>query len=81
MDNLKFLNNRPFTPGDGALAKLMSAYWVNFIKTGNPNGDGLPAWPKYDTDKQQVKVFDLNTVNETVPGKGGLDFLLSKLDK
>lgn len=29
---------------DYAIAETMSGYWANFIKTGNPNGDGLPSW-------------------------------------
>ncbi len=81
MDNLKFLNNRPFEPADHELAKLMSAYWVNFVKTGNPNGKGLPEWPKYNTDQNLVKVFDEKSATEKLPGKGGLDFLLSKVGK
>ncbi|MDE2493865.1 MAG: carboxylesterase family protein [Alphaproteobacteria bacterium] len=37
--------NRRFTAKDRAISKKVSAYWVNFIKTGNPNGPGLAHWP------------------------------------
>jgi para-nitrobenzyl esterase len=36
---------RHFLPLDRAISRRMSRYWVNFVKTGNPNGPGLPAWP------------------------------------
>ena len=32
-------------PADYALMDTLSGYWVNFIRTGDPNGEGLPAWP------------------------------------
>jgi para-nitrobenzyl esterase len=81
MNNLKFLNNRPFEPVDHALAELMSDYWVNFVKTGNPNGKGLPEWPKYNTTENLVKVFNAKSTTEKLPGKEALDFLLSKAEK
>ena len=35
-----------WTPEDRALSKQMQRYFANFIKTGNPNGRGLPKWPR-----------------------------------
>ncbi len=77
MNNLKFLNNRPFTETDNALAELMSSYWVNFIKTGNPNGSSVPEWPRFDNNKNLVKVFDASSQTREVPNKDKLDFMLS----
>ena len=37
-----------WTKADRQLADRMSSYWVNFVKSGDPNGRGLPRWPKYN---------------------------------
>ena len=44
----------PITPRDQKISKLISAYWVQFAKTGNPNKDGLPEWPLFDPDTARV---------------------------
>jgi para-nitrobenzyl esterase len=43
---------------DTKLADNMSSYWVNFITSGDPNGKGLPEWPRYkDVATSKVMVF------------------------
>ncbi len=36
------------TSADQAVAKRLADYWANFARKGDPNGPGLPAWPRYD---------------------------------
>ena len=37
----------PWRSEDRALSEQMMKYWSNFAKNGDPNGPGLPKWPKY----------------------------------
>ncbi len=38
---------RPWREIDKEMESLISSYWLNFIKTGDPNGKGLPQWNPY----------------------------------
>jgi para-nitrobenzyl esterase len=44
-----------WTTEDYKLSDVVSSHWVNFAKSGNPNGEGLPNWPAYNSaDSFQV---------------------------
>src|SRR5688572_18076843 len=48
------------TSEEKELARIMNTYWTNFAKTGNPNGNGLPIWPVYDTQKEEILDIELD---------------------
>ena len=73
-DNLRFVN-RPWTTGDYELANVMSDYWVNFARTGDPNGNGLPIWDAYNEDTKMIMVLDLKSHGAELPDYGALNFL------
>lgn len=52
---------RHFTAADRALANTVSAYWVNFIKTGDPNGKGLSSWPRLTSSNPRIMRLDVNS--------------------
>jgi para-nitrobenzyl esterase len=79
LNNLKFLN-RPWKPADHLVADQVSAYWVNFIKNGNPNDANLPAWPKYNKHTNQAMVFDNTAMQKQLPDKAELEFMLKLVD-
>ena len=54
-------------PEDRAMSDLMSSYWVNFAKTGDPNGPGLPPWPAFTASSQTVMYFDAKTSARPAP--------------
>ncbi len=47
-DTLDAAPDRPYSAADRQIADRMAGYWVNFVKTGTPNGRGLPHWPAFD---------------------------------
>ena len=55
-DDIMYLNGHFLTqadkyPAEAAVAEILQQYWVNFAKTLNPNGKGLPYWPTFNDTK------------------------------
>ncbi|MCD8097634.1 MAG: carboxylesterase family protein [Lachnospiraceae bacterium] len=44
----------PYDGSDFELSNMMCDYWTNFIKTGNPNGTGLPEWKRYQNNREKI---------------------------
>ena len=52
---------------DADLSRLMVQYWINFAKTGDPNGEGLPQWSPFTVKDSKVMVFDHSPSLEQIP--------------
>lgn len=46
-----------WTDWDRELSRSISRYWVNFARSGDPNGPGLPIWPRYERATDQSLEF------------------------
>ncbi len=67
---------RPWKEMDYAVEDYLSAYWVNFVKNGNPNGKGLPEWKKYDAS-QPIMNLNEHAVLNSGTYKAEIQFLSS----
>jgi len=45
------------TPEDLVVSRMAQSYWVNFAKNGDPNGAGLPTWPRHVAGDDQIFDF------------------------
>jgi len=76
-NNLRVPEGATVPPEDKEVARIMNAYWVNFAKTGNPNGKGLPEWPVYSSKTNRILDVqsDGKPVGKPDPRKARLDVI------
>ncbi|MEO1407921.1 MAG: carboxylesterase family protein, partial [Pseudomonadota bacterium] len=54
-----------FTNADASLTDIMTTYWTNFAKTGDPNSGNVPIWPAYsgETDQWMHLAHDIEVID------------------
>ena len=74
-DTLAARYGNAVTAHDAAVAKATHAYWVNFGKSGDPNGPGLAKWPAYAASADQLMLFQADGIaaGQPDPWKERLD--------
>ena len=65
-----------YLPSDGErkLQDAMTLYWARMAVTGNPNGEGNPAWPRYDAKTDAYLQLEIPPRAGTALQKGQCDF-------
>jgi para-nitrobenzyl esterase len=68
-------NDPRLTPGDSAISETVATYWTNFAKHGDPNGAGVPEWPRFTESNRQVMYFRNEARPGPVPSADALEVL------
>lgn len=69
MGNLHLIEDYAWTPDDYKVSKAMMTYFANFIKTGNPNSEGLPTWDAAGAKDTQPPVMVIDTESKLIKAK------------
>ncbi len=69
MGNLHLVHDYAWTADDYKVSATMQNYFANFIKTGNPNGEGLVEWPVVKGKDSMPSVMIIDTESKSVKSK------------
>ncbi|MBD1263124.1 carboxylesterase family protein [Maribacter polysiphoniae] len=61
MGNLNLVDDYAWTTDDFKASETMLNFFANFVKTGNPNGENLPDWPKAKANDATPPVMVIDT--------------------
>lgn len=81
LGNLLLNDRYEWTKSDFETSKTMQGFIVNFVKTANPNGEGLPHW--YGLQSSIPKVMIIDSISKSEPEINGkrytrFDYLMSE---
>ena len=79
MGNLDRIEDYAWTEEDYQVSETIQEYLANFVKTGNPNTESLPEWPKAEANDQTPPVMILDTESKAEKAEDDKRFLF--LDK
>lgn len=66
MGNLDRIKEFAWTADDYKASETMFKYFANFIKTHNPNGEGLPEWSKATANEENPPVMVIDTASKEI---------------
>lgn len=69
LGNLHLVSGWQWTEDDHKVSATMKAYFANFIKTGNPNGNELPQWPEVDANDESPPVMIIDVESKALNAK------------
>ena len=79
MGNLHLVEDYAWTADDFKASETMLNFFANFVKTGNPNGENLPEWPKAEPDDTSPPVMVIDTESGAINAENDARYLF--LDK
>jgi para-nitrobenzyl esterase len=75
----KFWTSWIAAPEDARLSAAIIGYWISFVKTGNPNRDGLPTWPAYEPGKDVCQMLGRRIETAPVPRSARFEVFQQRL--
>jgi para-nitrobenzyl esterase len=79
MGNLYLVDDYAWTPDDFKVSETMENFFANFIKSGNPNGEGVPNWPAAEAKDTTPPVMIIDVESKAVDAKDDARYVF--LDK